>query len=504
MSILKGVNSGGDLGDLNIVGTDRNTDIGLFVHVPEGETVKIGILDIRNVFIPLIKTGKGRLEIDKLRCTEYGGDLSNLRAGNIFIRRLFARHNTPTRPYKTCVRLFQETIDNCLRRHNETVWDSSLLSFENFQGQQVIKGYHVDGGGQIYAVKDDGYTVDNSGTINNITIEEVDIVLNGSRTQGFMGSERCRYTHIHIGKKYYSVIMDGYPYHAVFNQLDNSTIGNSSGDVGNSKVRIEAVKPTVHKSYNNTIMGIEHKPKEENKMSESSIRMESNQIQRYLSWIGLYGGNIDGIIGTKTNAAIAEFQAKEDTDEFSAKLIEKVETFSVPDWTDKEGLAHAVKHVCDHMYHDNLVYPAYVMATVQHETAGTYRPIEEAGHIKSYETAQRIRKKLRYAPYWGRGYVQLTHKYNYQKYTNILGLDLLSNPDLVMEKDLSLFILVHGMVLGMFTNHKMRQFVLGDNVDVIQMRSVVNGIPRGHTLPDKAELIAKHYEKHLAWYKEVY
>ncbi|WP_242049006.1 glycoside hydrolase family 19 protein [Planktothrix sp. FACHB-1365] len=54
----------------------------------------------------------------------------------------------------------------------------------------------------------------------------------------------------------------------------------------------------------------------------------------------------------------------------------------------------------------------------------------------------------------GRGYVQLTWNYNYRKYSDVLGLDLVNDPDLVMRPDIALFILIHGMKWGVFTGIK--------------------------------------------------
>ena len=80
------------------------------------------------------------------------------------------------------------------------------------------------------------------------------------------------------------------------------------------------------------------------------------------------------------------------------------------------------------------------MATIEHETAGTYRPIAEYGGVRRP-----------YAPYYGRGYVQLTWKYNYEKYGKILHEDFVDYPNKVMQPDISLYIVVNGMKNGVFT-----------------------------------------------------
>ncbi len=78
---------------------------------------------------------------------------------------------------------------------------------------------------------------------------------------------------------------------------------------------------------------------------------------------------------------------------------------------------------------------AYALATAQHETANTFQPIREYG---GPEQAQ----KLGYSGgenYYGRGYIQLTHDYNYKDMGQKLGMGdaLLKNPDLALRPDIA-------------------------------------------------------------------
>ena len=98
---------------------------------------------------------------------------------------------------------------------------------------------------------------------------------------------------------------------------------------------------------------------------------------------------------------------------------------------------------------------AYIIATAFWETGRTFKPVKEAYWLS--ETWRR--NNLRYCPYYGRGYVQLTWKFNYEKYSKILGLDLVNNPDKVMEPDISMFILCHGFKHGVFTGKKLEDYV---------------------------------------------
>lgn len=124
---------------------------------------------------------------------------------------------------------------------------------------------------------------------------------------------------------------------------------------------------------------------------------------------------------------------------------------------------------------------AYVLATVFHETNGTFLPVKEA-----YWLSETWRKNnLRYYPYYGRGYVQITWKDNYAKFSKQLGEDFVKNPDLVMIPKYSFRILVDGFINGSFTDKKISDYINSNKVDFINARRCINGT-------DKAELISKY------------
>lgn len=258
MTVLLNVTSSGLYDCVKLHGENRNTDTGVIVNVPEGERVHFNHLEISNVFIPLIKLGKGKLSYNRLITYQFGGDNMNLRSGNIYGIETQVRENTPTRPYMTCVRQGNESVEDCLYRYGQTVYDASLLEFITHSGGEVIPGYHVDGVLQAYATKADGYTLDPKGAISDIVMPYIDAEIEGSMVQGIIGSEANRYTNIHLGSHQYKVLLGGYKYHAVFNQLDNSSIGGDSISVrAGTKVRISARKPTQFSTYNNHIHGLE-------------------------------------------------------------------------------------------------------------------------------------------------------------------------------------------------------------------------------------------------------
>jgi hypothetical protein len=74
---------------------------------------------------------------------------------------------------------------------------------------------------------------------------------------------------------------------------------------------------------------------------------------------------------------------------------------------------------------------AAACATVAIETATRFKPIHEYGTPNDWAGYDGG------ADYAGRGYIQLTHKYNYQAAGDALGIDLVGNPDLALDPDIA-------------------------------------------------------------------
>lgn len=100
-----------------------------------------------------------------------------------------------------------------------------------------------------------------------------------------------------------------------------------------------------------------------------------------------------------------------------------------------------------------LSWQAYMLATAWHETAKTMQPVREA-----FNLSEAWRKRnLRYYPYYGRGYVQITWLKNYawlDKAAAEAGLinegELLINLDLAMRPDIAAFALKQGLIEGRY------------------------------------------------------
>lgn len=138
---------------------------------------------------------------------------------------------------------------------------------------------------------------------------------------------------------------------------------------------------------------------------------------------------------------------------------------------------------------------AYMLATAHHETGRRMQPLREtfadsdavaiarldaafaAGRLPSVST-----------PYWrrdsdgkswlGRGFVQLTHKANYQRLSQVTGVDLIAAPDRAMELDVAVDILVRGMRDGLFTGRRLSTYFAGRREDWAGARRIINGLDR--------------------------
>ena len=132
---------------------------------------------------------------------------------------------------------------------------------------------------------------------------------------------------------------------------------------------------------------------------------------------------------------------------------------------------------------------AYVLATAKWETNHTMKPVREA-----YWLSEEWRKNnLRYYPYYGRGYVQLTWLDNYKKATDKLGYDLVNNADDALLPQYAVPILVLGMLEGWFTGKKLSDYIGVGKTDYVEARRIINGVDKKYEIAS----IASEYEEAL-------
>ena len=150
-----------------------------------------------------------------------------------------------------------------------------------------------------------------------------------------------------------------------------------------------------------------------------------------------------------------------------------------------------------------LTYPqtAYLLATTYHETAHTFKPIEEYGgdkYLSKYDTG-RLAKALGNTPqadgdgikYAGRGYVMITGYYNYKFAGEQLGIDLINNPDLALQPKYAAEILIKGSKEGWFTSKKLSDYINDKSKSYYQARRVINGLDKAQQIADIAVVMEK-------------
>lgn len=134
---------------------------------------------------------------------------------------------------------------------------------------------------------------------------------------------------------------------------------------------------------------------------------------------------------------------------------------------------------------------AYVLATAYWETARTMKPVEEAFWVRNPDVWRS--KNLRYYPWHGRGYVQLTWEKNYRRAGVELGLDLTTDPDVVMQPKIAAQILVIGSLRGWFTGKKLGDYITLKKSDFVGARRIINGTDKARDIAT----IAKIYDREL-------
>lgn len=144
---------------------------------------------------------------------------------------------------------------------------------------------------------------------------------------------------------------------------------------------------------------------------------------------------------------------------------------------------------------ENLTTPmiAYILATVMHEAmvkgVATFQPVIEGGsynYFKYLIGKLGIKNLAEANKFKGRGYVQITGKTNYIHFSNILGIDLIGNPDLALEKETAYKIMILGMTKGLFTGKRLSQYFNNDNEDFYNARRIINGLDRAKLIQDYA------------------
>lgn len=218
-------------------------------------------------------------------------------------------------------------------------------------------------------------------------------------------------------------------------------------------------------------------------------------LQRSLAFLTYTPGTIDGLYGKTTRTAWERF--KQDSGEALSQAVEPSALTKLDTRTkaldgllsgpapNAEAVKASLRALCEAVGLGLTSQVAYVLATAEWETNHTFKPVREAYWVKNAEAWRKA--NLKYWPYYGRGYVQLTWRRNYDHYSRILGLDLLANPDLALDHYGSAFVIVQGFKTGAFTGYKLSEFVNATSTNFKAARYCINGTDRADEIADLAQ-----------------
>ena len=248
----------------------------------------------------------------------------------------------------------------------------------------------------------------------------------------------------------------------------------------------------------------------------------TSAVQRALAEFFLLNPNddVDGAIGPRTRDAWKFFQeatgqAITDTiDKTSAGvlletldnpvgLIGRLKVALQPDFEFRRkqsatNRAESARNIIQAARDRQLTKPqiAYILATAGHES-DSFNTLEEYSKGNQYDGRADLGNThpgdgVRFK---GRGYVQLTGRLNYTRYTEKTGLELVKLPIILMNRAaLSVFVIVDGMMHGVYTGRRLDEFVNNGKQDFFNARQVVNG----HDRADKIAAQADDWLKKLA------
>ncbi len=139
-------------------------------------------------------------------------------------------------------------------------------------------------------------------------------------------------------------------------------------------------------------------------------------------------------------------------------------------------------------------WAAYMLATVKHECANHWQPIEEFGKGagRAYGVPVQVQDSdgTTYTnTYYGRGYVQLTWKLNYAKMGQLIGLgnSLVIHPEHALEPQTAYRIMSVGMRGGLFTGKKLSDYINDQQCDYFNARRIINGVDRADVIQGYAQ-----------------
>lgn len=140
---------------------------------------------------------------------------------------------------------------------------------------------------------------------------------------------------------------------------------------------------------------------------------------------------------------------------------------------------------------------AYMLATTFHETDRKMQPINEYGGSAYFERRYgpppkgqnpKLAKELGNNQqgdgdrFHGRGFVQLTGRSNYTDWASRTGKNLVGNPDLALDLNIAIEILLEGSILGTFTGKKLKDYFNQNGEDWVNARRIINKLDKANNI----------------------
>lgn len=138
---------------------------------------------------------------------------------------------------------------------------------------------------------------------------------------------------------------------------------------------------------------------------------------------------------------------------------------------------------------------AYILATAYHESK--FLLVKEKRGAPGSDLYIK-QEKYWNTGYYGRGFVQLTYKQNYEKMGKILKIDLVGNPDLALDRRYAADIIVIGMMQGIFTGLSLSRYITMQSDDFYNARKVVNDVDKADLIEDYTRSVIKNLRYQIA------
>ncbi|NEQ78665.1 MAG: hypothetical protein F6K23_40170 [Okeania sp. SIO2C9] len=131
---------------------------------------------------------------------------------------------------------------------------------------------------------------------------------------------------------------------------------------------------------------------------------------------------------------------------------------------------------------------AYILATAEHEShlgqwmtefasGSRYEGRRDLGNTQPGDGKR----------YKGIGYTQLTGRTNYQRWSDKLDIDLVSNPEQAAQPQIAARIMVQAMKEGSFTGAGLDNYINGSKHDFRNARRIINGLDRADQIANIAQ-----------------